>query len=205
MLKTRNEVFSKFQEFKVEVENLTDKKIKTIRFENGGEYMYKELVVFCKEVWIRRELIVPHNPQHNGVAERKNKIIEESVKAMANDQNLSMFLWGEATMTVVYVQNRSPHRILKNVTHEEAFLGKKPSVERLRIFGCHVYIHVPKDKRKKLEPSGKRGIFIGYSESSKAYRVYVPGQQKIEIGRDVNFDEIIAFKKSIEEPIDSNE
>jgi hypothetical protein len=48
---------------------------------------------------------------------------------MMNDQNLSMFLWGEAAMTVVYIQNRSPHRILKNMTPEEAFSGKKPSVE----------------------------------------------------------------------------
>jgi hypothetical protein len=205
LLKTKDEVFSKFQEFKADVENLTDKKIKTIRSDNGGEYTSEELVSFCKEDGIRRELIVPHNPQHNGVAERKNINIEESVKAMMNDHNLSMFLWGEATMTTVYVQNRSPHRILKNVAPKEAFSGKKPSVEHLRIFGCPVYIHVPKDKRKKLEPSGKRGIFVGYSESSKAYRIYVPGQQKIEISRDVTFDERIAFKKSIEEPIESNE
>jgi hypothetical protein len=53
-----------------------------------------------------------------------------------NDQNLSMFLWGEAAMTTVYVHNRSPHHILKNMTPEEAFSGKKPSVEHLRIFGC---------------------------------------------------------------------
>jgi hypothetical protein len=45
----------------------------------------------------------------------------------------------------------------------------------LIIFGCPVYIHAPNDKRKKLEPSGKKGIFIGYSESSKSYRIYVPG------------------------------
>jgi hypothetical protein len=112
-----------------------------------------------------------------------------------------MFLWGEATMTTVYVQNISPHRILKNMTLEEAFSRKKPSVEHLRIFGCTVYIHVPKDKRKKLEPLGKRGIFVGYSESSKAYRIYILGQYKIEISRDVTFDEKIAFKKSIEEYI----
>jgi hypothetical protein len=139
------------------------------------------------------------------VTKRKNITIEESVKEIMNDQNLSMFLWGEAVMTTSYVQNRSSHRILKNMTPKEAFLGKKPSVEHLRIFGCHVYIHVPKDKRKKLEPLGKRGIFIGYSESSKVYRIYVPSQQKIEISRDVTFDERIAFKKSIEEPIESNE
>jgi hypothetical protein len=178
LLKSKDEVFDKFQEFKAEVENLTGKKIKTLRSDNGGEYTSKELISFCKEAGIKRELIVPHNPQQNGVAERKNRSIEEFVKAMLNDQSLSMFLWGEAAMAVVYVQNRSPHRILKDMTPEEAFSGKKPSVEHLRIFGCPVYIHVPKDKRKKLEPSGKKGIFVGYSESSKAYRIYIPGQAK---------------------------
>jgi transposase InsO family protein len=62
------------------------------RSNNGGEYTSKELVSFCKVFRIRRELIVPHNPQHNGVAERKNRSFEEYAKAMMNDQNLSMFL-----------------------------------------------------------------------------------------------------------------
>ena len=55
LLKTKDEAFRKFQEFKVEVENLTYKKIKTIRSNNGREYTSKELVAFCKEAGIRRE------------------------------------------------------------------------------------------------------------------------------------------------------
>ena len=54
----------------------------------------RKLVAFCKSAGIRRELIVPHNPQQNGVAKRKNKSIKETVKALLNDQGLSMFLWG---------------------------------------------------------------------------------------------------------------
>jgi transposase InsO family protein len=53
-LKTKDKVFNKFQEFKDEVENLKDKKIKTIRYDNGGEYTSKEIVAFCKEFGIRR-------------------------------------------------------------------------------------------------------------------------------------------------------
>jgi hypothetical protein len=53
------------------------------------------------------------------------------------------------------------------MTLEEAFSRKKPNVENLRIFGCPFYIHIPKNKRKKLEPSGKKDIFVGYSDSSK--------------------------------------
>jgi transposase InsO family protein len=150
-----------------------------LRYDNGGEYTSKELIAFCKATGIKREMIVPHNLQQNGVAERKNRSIEESVKAMMNDHNLFMFLWEEVAMIAIYVQNRSPHRMLKNITLEESFSGNKPSVEHLRIFGYPIYIHVPKDKIKKLEPSGKTCIFVGYSESSKSYKIYVLGQQKI--------------------------
>jgi hypothetical protein len=116
-----------------------------------------------------------------------------------------MFLWGEAAMTAIYVQNRSPRRILKDMTPEEAFSGKKPNVENLRIFGCQVYSHIPKYKRNKLEPSGKKGIFVGYSDSSKAYTIYIPDQHKIEARRYVTFNERMAFRKSIEETIEEEE
>jgi hypothetical protein len=58
---------------------------------------------------------------------------------------------------------------LKDKTLEEVFSGIKPEVGHLRIFGCHLYIHVSKEKRIKMEPSGKKGVFVGYSENSKAY------------------------------------
>ena len=59
------------------------------------------------------------------------------------------------------------------------FPGEKPEVIHLRIFGSPVYIRVPKEKRLKFEPSGRKGIFVGYSESSKAYRVYILGYRQI--------------------------
>jgi hypothetical protein len=204
-LKTKDEVFNKFQEFKAEIENLKRKKIKNLRTDNGGEYTSKEFVVFFKSTRIRRELTVPHNPQQNGVAERNNRSIEETMKELMNDQGLSMYLWGEASMTTIYVQNISPHHILKDMIPEESFSRKKPNVEHLRIFGFSVYIHIPKDKRKNLEPSGKKAIFVGYSESSKACRIYIPEQHNIEVRRDVTFNEKMAFKKYIEESMEEEE
>jgi hypothetical protein len=65
--------------------------------------------------------------------------------------------------------------ILRNMTLEEAFSEVKPVVGHLRIFGCLVYIHVPKEKRTKLYPSCRKGTFVGYNESSKAYQIYIPG------------------------------
>ena len=120
----------------------------------------------------------------------------EAVKAMIHNHDLLMHLWPEATRTTVYVQNKSPHRVLGNKTPEETFSREKPKVSHLRIFGCPVYVHVPREKRSKLEPSGKKGIFVGYSESSKAYRVYIPGFRQIETSRDVTFNEDTAFNRS---------
>jgi hypothetical protein len=106
-----------------------------------------------------------------------------------------MILWEESCMPTVYVQNRIPHQILKNITHEESFTGVKPDIGNFGIFGCPVYFHVPKEKRSKLYPSGRKGTFVGYSESSKAYRIYIPGQRQIEVSRDVIFEEEIDFQR----------
>jgi hypothetical protein len=93
---------------------------------------------------------------------------------MIHDQDLPMHLWEEASITAVYVHNRIPHRVLGNKTPEDMFICEKTEVSHLRIFGCPVYVHVPKEKISKLDPSRKKVIFVGYSETSKEYRVYIP-------------------------------
>jgi hypothetical protein len=122
----------------------------------------------------------------------------EDVKAMIHDQDLSMFLWAEACNTAVYIQNKCPHKILENKTLEEAFTGVKPKVCHFRIFGCPVYIHVPIEKRTKLEHVDGKGLFVGCNETSKAYRVYILEQRKIVVSKDVKFEEDFASKKSHE-------
>ena len=86
-LKTKEseELLSKFKEFKAQVENLSGRRIKILRSDNGGEYTSTEINDFCKEAGIKRELTVPYNPQQNGVTERKNETIVEASKAMIHD------------------------------------------------------------------------------------------------------------------------
>jgi transposase InsO family protein len=166
-LKTKDGVLVRFQEFRAHVENLVGRKIKVPRSDNGGEYTSRDFNYLCIEAGIKREYIVPYNPQQNGVAERKNGSIVEATKVMIHDHNIPMIMWEEASMTTVYVQNMSPHKILKNITLEEAFTAVKPEVGHFKIFGCLVYFHVPNEKRTKLDPSGRKGTFVGYNESSK--------------------------------------
>ena len=105
------------------VENQTERKIKTLRSNNGREFTLEYFKELCKESGIKRELSTPYNPQYNGIAKQKNRTIMEAMKVMLHDQDLPMHLWEEATRMVVYVQNRTPHRVLDKKTPEENFLG----------------------------------------------------------------------------------
>jgi hypothetical protein len=117
---------------------------------------------------------------------------------MLHDQSLPLYLWAEACSTAVYLQNRSPHRILGKMTAEEAFTGRRPDVEHIQIFGCSTFSHVPSERRTKLDPTTQQGILVGYSEVSKAYRIYIPPLRKVVVSRDVRFEEDRAFARSLE-------
>ena len=121
-----------------------------------------------------------------------------AARAMLHDQGLPLFLWAEACNTAIYLQSRSPHQSLGNQTPLEAFSGQKPQLGHLRIFGCLTYSQVPKEKRTKLDPTAEKGIFVGYSEISKAYRIYIPSLRSVVVRRDVRFEEDKAFRRSWE-------
>ena len=107
-MKNKYEVLSKFKEFKALIENHTEKNIKTFHSDNGGEFTSNQFKGLCKEPGIKRELSAPYNPQHNGVAKRKNRTIMEAARAMLHDQDIPIHLWAKAARTTVYVQNRTP-------------------------------------------------------------------------------------------------
>ena len=72
-LKGKNEVFSKFKEYKALVENQTKRKIKTLRSDNGREFTSKESKELYIESGIKRELSTPYNPQQMGLRNERTK------------------------------------------------------------------------------------------------------------------------------------
>ena len=87
----------------------------------------------------------------------------EAVKSMIHDQDILMYL-AEASITTIYVHNRISHNTLGKKTPEEMFTAENPEVSHLNIFGFLVYIHIPKEKISKSDPSGKKGLFVRYSD-----------------------------------------
>jgi hypothetical protein len=198
----KDQTFSKFCEFKALVEKESGKQVKSLRSDNGGEYISNEFKDFCSREVIRRELIVPHNPQKNGVVERKNKTIVGAARAMLHDQGLPIHLWVGACNNVVYVKNSCPHRVLGMSTPEEAFTGNKLDVSHFKNFGSFVYVHVTKDARKKREPTVEVGIFVGYTKTPHNYRVYLSNNKRTVMRRDIKFDERKAMRLSLERELD---
>ena len=82
------------------------------------------------------------------------------------------------------------------------FIGKKPEVSHFKIFGCLTYSHVPFEKRTKFEPTTERGIFVGYDETSKAFRIYLPSLRKFVVRREVRFEEERAFRRSLDSELE---
>jgi hypothetical protein len=188
-LKTKDEALARFKEFKALAENQTGKRIKTLRSDNGGEFISKTFNQYLISCGIQRQTTAPYSPEQNGVAERANRTIVEHARSMIHAKDLGYEYWGEAVATATYLKNRSPTRAVPSSTPEEAWTGNKPSVAHLRVFGCTAYAHVPKERRTKLDSKTTKCIFLGYYEGSKAYRLYDPETKKVVKSRDVIFVE----------------
>ncbi|GKE17602.1 retrovirus-related pol polyprotein from transposon TNT 1-94 [Tanacetum coccineum] len=186
-LTTKDETSEILKNFIKEIENLVDKKVKIIRCDNGTEFKNKVMDDFCREKGIRREYSVARTPQQNGVAERRNRTLIEAARTMLADSKLPTTFWAEAVSTACYVQNRvlvvKPH----NKTPYELFRGFKPALSFMRPFGCHVTILNTLDNLGKFDGKSDEGFFVGYSLSSKAFRVYNTRTRKVEENLHIGF------------------
>ncbi|KAL0858839.1 hypothetical protein ABMA27_011295 [Loxostege sticticalis] len=198
-LKNKLDIKSVFERFKNEVENETDRRIKILRTDNGKEYCNNMFLKCLADSGIKHQTSTPYTPEQNGLAERMNRTLVERAKAMLFDANLKKEYWAEAVATAAYIVNRSPSRVLAEVTPFEKWSGKKPNISHLKIFGSKVMVHIPKQNRLKWDRKSRELIFVGYCETTKGYRLHDPKTRKTVISRDVIFIENI--KKDIKDSL----
>ncbi|MCO5603804.1 hypothetical protein L7F22_057956 [Adiantum nelumboides] len=188
-LKLKSEAFGSIRDWKAMVEKEKDLKVKSIRSDRGGEFLSENFARWCKSEGIRRQLTTPYTPSQNGVVERKKRTIMEMARAMLAHASLPRSYWVETCNTAVYIQNRSPTHALQDMTPFQAYYGRKPTVSHFRVFGCSAFVHIPKEKRQKLDFKSRKLLFLGYSAESDAYRLYDPDTRTTTVSRDVVFDE----------------
>jgi Reverse transcriptase (RNA-dependent DNA polymerase)/gag-polypeptide of LTR copia-type/Integrase core domain/GAG-pre-integrase domain len=191
LLKSKGEVFSKFEEFIFFVENQFDAKVKIFRSDNGTEFINNN---FMKTKGILHQTTCIYTPQQNGISERKNRHLLEVTRSLLFQNNVPNIYWSEAVLTAVYLINRLPSPTLDNRSPLEVLNNRKMSIDHLRIFGCTAFII--NKRNHKLDRNAIKIIFLGYSSQKKGYKCYDPINKKMYISRDVTFFEEKPFFKT---------
>ena len=185
LLQKKSDVLQCFQAYEALANNRFNKKIQTLHTDNGGEYCSNAFKTFCAEKGIEHTKTPPYTPELNGVSERMNQTLWNRVQCVLKQSQLPSEMWGEIIRSVTYLTNRSPSVAIKaDSTPHELWFGSKPSLRHIRKLGSLAYVHVPKEKRRKLDDRGEKGILVGYA-SGNLYQIWIPDQDKIVVSRDV--------------------
>jgi hypothetical protein len=88
--------------------------------------------------------MLARTPQHNGVSERRNRTLLDSVWSMMSVSDLSISFWGYALETAAFILNRAPSKSVETTPYE-LWHGKKPKLSFLRVWDYEAYV-------KKLQP-----------------------------------------------------
>jgi len=182
-IKTKSEIVDRMADMISEA-NAAGHRIHRVRSDNAKEFTSKEMNALLRKHSIVHEYSVPYCAAQNGRIERQNRTIVEMARSMLAGAGLPLELWAEACKTAALIRNMLPLKRLKGKTPAELWTGKKPDVGILRIYGSKAYAHVSKQFRSKFEPKSKQMLLVGYEPKSKAYRLWLPGTNRVEISRD---------------------
>jgi transposase InsO family protein len=193
-LKKKSDVLDTFKIWLQQVEQSHERKLKTLRSDNGGEFCSNEFNSYLAHLGIDHQTTAPYTLQQNGVAERANRTLVERTVALLHSERLPVGLWANIMETVVYLKNRSPSSSTPKSTPYGKLFGKKPNLAHLRVVGSAAWVLVHKKKRSsKLDARAYLCCMIGYSSTQKAYKLWNPRTKLMVILRNVIFDESISW------------
>ncbi|CAI7884654.1 unnamed protein product [Closterium sp. NIES-53] len=169
--------------------------VKVPRSDRGGEFIGAEFTKFLKRNGIRHQLTCPGTSQKNGIAECANRTIGEAAKTLLGAAGMPYKFWPEAVCHVITVKNRVlTHVGDKHWVPYERWLGKKPSIDMLRVWGCMGLVMVPKEQRHKLEVAAVWAVHLGMAPDSKGWLMWDPKSKKTLVSHDVKFLEDVMYK-----------
>jgi transposase InsO family protein len=193
VLRSKDEALQFFKKVKARAEAECSYKLLAFRSDRGGEFNSTDFTEFCDDNGVKHNTTAPYSPQQNDVVERRNQTVVEMARCLPKSVNMPGPFWGEAVKTAVYLLNRASSRSLNGTTLYEAWHGRTPNVRHLKIFGCVAHVKRLGPGINKLADRSIMGVFVGYEDGSKAYRVYDPVGKRLYITRDVAFEESRAW------------
>jgi hypothetical protein len=111
---------------------------------------------------------------------------------MFHAKSLPQRLWPEEHKCATYIQNRYPHKSVKDKTPYEAWRSLKPEVTHFHIFGSRAWAQIPSEKRKALDPQSTECIFVGYPNGVKAYHLIDLSSDRLIIKCSIQFKESVS-------------
>ncbi|CAI7862268.1 unnamed protein product [Closterium sp. NIES-53] len=178
------------------VERESGKRVKAIRSDHGGEFLGAEFWSWLKRHGIKQQLTTAYTPQSNGVAERANRTIIEGGRTILVDSGPPLRFWPLAIRHATVIKNRVlTHVGCQHWVPMEKWSGKKPLVDMLRVFGCMGLVHVPKEKRDKLQAAAVWAVHLGLAQGSKGWLMWDPKSNTVFTTRDAKFMEGLMFKE----------
>jgi len=187
--KSSSIILKTFNDFEALFFNTFGYHIKVLRTDNGSEYVNKAFKERLTSLGIDFQTTCRYSPQQNGAAERLNRTLDEKLMTMKTAGEIPNKLWGELFKTANFLRNRTPSAKLNGKTPFEKWYGLPPPMDHFRVIGCDVYVHVPTELRKALDPKAIKCKMLGYATSQKAYRLWDIEKQEIVISRDCTFHE----------------
>lgn len=131
------------------------------------------------------------------MAERANRTLVEMARCLMLQGKFPNSLWAEMINTTTYLRNRSATKCLNGITSLEAWTNRKPYVGYLRTIGSKAIVLNKGQRRGKFQPKGDEYLLVGYSNESKAYRLWKPTTRKVIKSRDVKFIEKITAPETL--------
>ena len=135
-LKTKDDTFAAFKEWKIMIERQTERKVKVLHTDNGGELCSLAFDDYCRKEGIVRHHTVPHTPQQNGVAKRMNRTIISKARCMLSNARMNKHFWDDAATTACYLINRSPSIPLNKKNPIEVWSGTPTNYSQLRVLAA---------------------------------------------------------------------
>ncbi|CAI7890561.1 unnamed protein product [Closterium sp. NIES-54] len=153
------------------VERQPDRLVKAILTDRGGEFLSKDFQLWLKKNGIRHSLTMPYSPAMKGIAERANWTITETARGLLIEAGLPEYVW------------------------PDAWIGRKPKVDMLRVFGCMCMALVPKHLRhNKLGAKAIWAVHLGMAQNCKGWLLWDPFTKKFLVSRDCKFMENLMYK-----------
>ncbi|CAI7907336.1 unnamed protein product [Closterium sp. NIES-54] len=179
------------------VERQQDRLVKSIRTDRGGEFLSKDFGLWLKKNGIRHSITIPYSPAMNGIAERANRTITETARGLLIEAGLPDYFLPDAVRSACVAKNRALNhfRADKWLPYVE-WIGRKPKMDMLRVFGCICLALVPKHLRhNKLGAKAIWAVHLGTAKNSKGWLLWEPFIKKFLQGfRDCNFIEKLMYK-----------